>query len=48
MNKTTRAEFAKMVLENYLSAVNSGYFDALSHLDIYRWVFSEFTLADDD
>ena len=48
MNKTTRAEFAKMVLENYLSAVNSGYFDVLSHLDVYRWVFSEFTLADDD
>jgi len=38
---TTRTEFARMVLENYLSAVNSGYFDTISHLDVYRWVFSE-------
>lgn len=47
---TTRTEFAKMVLNNYLCAVKSGMFNAISHLDVYRWVFSEkesYPLKDD-
>lgn len=44
---TTHTDFAKMVLENYLSAVNSGYFDTISHLDVYRWVFSQYPLIAD-
>jgi len=48
--KTERTEFARLVLENYLSAIDTGYFDTVSHLDVYRWVFSEpenYPLADD-
>ncbi len=47
MEKTTRTEFARLVLENYLSAAKSGYFDTISHLDVYRWVFSAYPLIDD-
>lgn len=45
--KTTRTEFARLVLENYNNAVMSGYFDTISHLDVYRWVFSEYPLIND-
>ncbi len=37
----TRTDYARRVLENYISAAESGYFHALSHLDIYRWPFCE-------
>lgn len=47
-SKTTRTEFARLVLVNYNNAVKSGYFDTISHLDIYRWVFSEYPLVDDN
>lgn len=46
--KTTRTEFARLVLENYNNAIMSGYFDAISHLDVYRWVFSEYPLIEDN
>ena len=45
---TTRTQFARMVLENYLKAIDSGYFDTISHLDVYRWVFSECPLINDN
>ncbi len=44
---TTQTEFAKLVLENYLSAAKSGYFHTISHLDVYRWCFSAFPIIDD-
>lgn len=47
---TTRTEFARMVLNNYLCAARSGLFNTISHLDVYRWVFSEkksYPLIDD-
>ncbi len=47
LNRTGRNEFAKMVLENYLAAARSGYFNTISHLDVYRWVFSKYPLPDD-
>ena len=37
----TRSEFAAEVAENYLAAAESGFFDVMTHLDVYRWVFSE-------
>lgn len=46
--RTTRTMFARMVLENYLKAIDTGYFDTISHLDVYRWVFSEYPLIDDN
>lgn len=48
MDKITRTEFAGIVLNNYLSAAKSGYFDAISHLDVYRWVFYEYTFSDSE
>lgn len=48
--KLTRSEFARTVLENDCAAIDSGYFDTVSHLDVYRWVFSEptaYPLIDD-
>lgn len=47
MENTTRTEFAEQVLKNYLLAAKSGYFDTISHLDVYRWVFWEYPLKDD-
>lgn len=46
-SETNHTEFAGLVLKNYLSAIKSGYFDAISHLDVYRWVFSEYELIAD-
>lgn len=37
----TETEYAHLVLENYLKAAESGLFDVMTHLDVYRWVFSE-------
>lgn len=48
---TLRTEFARMVLANYLCAAKSGLFHTVSHLDVYRWVFSEqqaYPLIEDD
>lgn len=44
----TRTDFARLVLENYLSAAKSGYFDAISHIDVYRWVFSVYQFLDNN
>lgn len=49
-HKLTRGEFAGMVFENYLTAAESGLFDVITHLDIYRWIFEapeRFPLKDD-
>ncbi len=48
MKETTQNEFAEIVLNNHLQAIESGYFDTLSHLDVYRWVFSAYPLIDDN
>lgn len=32
-------DFAKITLENSLKAVETGWFNAVAHLDMYRWVF---------
>ena len=40
MTRLTYNDFAEMSLENSLGAINSGYFDAIAHLDLYRWVFT--------
>ena len=48
---STRNEYARASLENSLLAAQSGYFDAIAHLDIYRWNFTlpkRFPLVDDD
>ncbi len=39
--KITRTDYAALVLENYLRAAESGLFHVMTHLDVYRWVFSE-------
>lgn len=47
----TQTEYAKAMFENTVSAAQSGYFDAIAHIDMYKWVFSRpdrFSLADDD
>ncbi len=48
LSETTHNEFAALVLQNHLQAIESGYFDTLSHLDVYRWVFSAYPLRADD
>ncbi len=48
LKNTTRTEYARMVLSNYLCAAKSGLFDTLSHLDVYRWVFDAYPLIDDN
>ena len=48
--RITRSEYAAEVAENYLDAAQSGLFDVMTHLDVYRWVFSEgdtYPLEDD-
>lgn len=48
---STRNEYAKMMLENTISAAQSGYFNAIAHIDMYRWIFSNperFLLIDDN
>lgn len=47
----TRNEFARAMLENTLACARSGYFDAIAHIDFYRWHFTlpdRFPLIDDD
>ena len=36
----SRKEFANAVLENVALAAESGYFDVIPHMDMYRWVFT--------
>jgi histidinol phosphatase-like PHP family hydrolase len=38
-SKFTFNDFAKIALENTLKAVETGWFNAIAHLDMYRWVF---------
>ncbi len=45
MKNTSKTEFANMVINNYISAAKSGLFNTISHLDVYRWVFSAFPLT---
>ena len=47
---STRNEYAEAALQNTLLAAQSGYFHAISHLDMYRWIFTlpkRFPLQDD-
>ena len=43
----TYNDFAKMALENSIKAVETGYFSAVSHLDMYRAAFFKLPLVDD-
>lgn len=46
----TRNGYANAMLENTISAVESGYFNAIAHIDMYHWIFSNperFPLSDD-
>ena len=37
MSELTPTEYAAKCFENNLEAVKSGYFDAIAHIDMYRW-----------
>lgn len=39
--RTTRSEYAKAMFENTVEAAQSRYFDAIAHLDMFRWIFSK-------
>ena len=44
------SRYAEAMLINTISAAESGYFDAIAHIDMYNWIFSNperFSLADD-
>lgn len=45
----THTEFAEIVTENYIAAAESGLFDVITHLDIYRLLFADkgFPMTDD-
>ena len=48
---STHREYAAAMYENTISAARSGYFHAIAHVDMYRWIFSlpnRFPLKDDD
>ncbi len=38
--KLTKSEYASLVIENSLHGVETGLFDVVTHLDVYRWIFS--------
>ena len=47
----TRNQYAEAMLRNTISAAESGYFNAIAHIDMYRWIFSaphRFPLEDDN
>ncbi len=47
----THNDYAKAMFENTLLAAKSGYFNAISHIDMHRWIFknpSRFPLVDDE
>ena len=37
----SRTEYAALVIENYIRAAESRLFDVMTHIDVYRWVFTE-------
>lgn len=46
----THNEFANAIFENTIQCARSGYFDAIAHVDFYRWIFTlpaRFPLRDD-
>ena len=46
----TRNEYAAAMFENTLAAIRTGWFSAIPHLDMHRWIFSlpqRFPLIDD-
>lgn len=46
----TRNEYARLMFENTIRIAETGYFDAISHLDMFRWIFSRndrYPLIDD-
>ena len=46
----THNEYARMMFENTIRAAETRYFDAISHLDMFRWIFSRndrYPLRDD-
>ncbi len=46
----THNDYAKAMFENTISAAKSGYFSAIAHLDMHRWIFTvpnRFPLIDD-
>ncbi len=47
--RLTHTEFAVTVIENYIAAAESGFFDVITHLDIYRLLFTDdaFPMTDD-
>lgn len=48
--RMTRNQYAQAMLENTILAAESGYFHAIAHLDLYRWIFSlgqRYPLMDD-
>ena len=47
----TRNEYAKAMFENTIAAIRTGWFSAVPHMDMHRWIFSlpnRFPLVDDD
>ena len=48
--KLSYGDYAELMYENTASAAASGYFDAIAHVDMYRWIFTKherFPLIDD-
>lgn len=48
--RMTRNQYVRAMLENTILAAQSGYFNAIAHLDLYRWIFSigdRYPLVDD-
>lgn len=46
----TRSEYVRAMFENTINAAQSGYFHAIAHLDMFRWIFSQnnrYPLVDD-
>ncbi len=46
----TRTDYAREMFKNTVSAAQSGYFNAIAHIDMYKWVFTRpdrFPLIDD-
>jgi len=46
----THNAYAAAMFQNTVSAANSGYFDAIAHVDMHRWIFANpvrFPLTDD-
>ncbi len=37
----TQNNYAKLMFENTISAAESGYFNAIAHIDMHKWIFSK-------